>query len=160
MGDHDGAEYAQGTTDYLDGIRRRVGEPNLTAQVSFLGKVPHHEMRDVYSRTDLLVFPSSRPEGLPLTMVEAMLGGCAVVSTGSGGAGEIVELCGQPIFPPENPAALSRLLAQLIDDRNQVRELAARGQEVAVKEFSLDRMLERWISTLQRVAEEREGAAP
>jgi glycosyltransferase involved in cell wall biosynthesis len=93
-------------------------------------------------------------------MVEAMLGGCAVVSTGSGGAGEIVALSGQPIFPPEDPAALSRLLAQLIDDRSQVRELAARGQQMAVKEFSLDRMLERWISTLQRVAEEREGAAP
>ncbi len=149
----------QGATDYLTSIRRRVDELNLSAQVSFLGKVPHHEMRNVYSGADLLVFPSSRPEGLPLTMVEAMLGGCAVVSTGSGGAGEIVALSGQPSFPPEDPAALSRLLAQLIDDRSQVRELAARGQEVAVKEFSLDRMLERWVSTLQRVVKERKGAA-
>jgi glycosyltransferase involved in cell wall biosynthesis len=149
----------QGTTDYLDGIRRRVGELNLTAQVSFLGKVPHHEMRDVYSRADLLVFPSSRPEGLPLTMVEAMLGGCAVVSTGSGGADEVAALSGHPRFPPADPAALSRLLARLIDDRDQVHDLAARGQQVAVKEFSLDRMLERWLATLRRLVEQTGGAA-
>ena len=148
-----------GAASYLDSIRSRLAAAHLGAQVSFLGKVPHGEMRDVYGRADLLVFPSSRPEGLPLTVVEAMLGGCAVVSTGSGGAGEVAALSGHPRFPPEDPAALSGLLAQLIDDRDQVHDLATRSQQVAVKEFSLDRMVERWLAALQQLTEQKGRAA-
>jgi glycogen synthase len=140
-------------TAYLDGIRKRVEELDLRAQVSFLGKVPHERMQEVYGAADLLVFPSTRPEGLPLTMVEAMLSGCAVVSTGSGGAGEVGTLCGQPMFPPGDPPALSRILARFIQDRTEVHQLAARGQHVAMKEFTLEKMLERWISALHRVVE-------
>jgi len=146
-------------TAYLDGIRKRVDELNLSAQVNFLGKVPHAEMRKVYGGADLLVFPSTRPEGLPLTMVEAMLSGCAVVSTGSGGAGEVATLSGQPMFPAEDHPALSRLLARLIQDRAEVHQVAARGQQVAMKEFTLDRMLERWISALHRIVEKVGKAA-
>jgi glycosyltransferase involved in cell wall biosynthesis len=146
-----------GPAAYLDSVRGRVSQLSLDKQVSFPGKVPHNEMRQVYEHADVLVFPSSRPEGLPLTMVEAMLGGCAVLSTGAGGAGEVAALGGHPLFPPEDSPALSRLLSQLIDDRDQVHELAARGQQVAVKEFSLDRMLERWLATLQRVVEQGAG---
>lgn len=145
-------------TAYFERIQRRVAELDLGAQVNFLGKVPHEQMRTVYGDADVLVFPSSRPEGLPLTMVEAMLTGCTVVSTGSGGAGEIAALSDQPRFPPEDPPALSRLMVRLIEDRSEVYRLAARGQQVAVKDFSLDQMLERWISTLHRVvAKAREG---
>lgn len=146
-------------TAYLDGIRKRVEELDLRAQVSFLGKVPHEKMRNVYGGADLLVFPSTRPEGLPLTMVEAMLSGCAVVSTGSGGAGEIATLSGQPMFPAEDPPALSRLLARLIQDRVEVHQLAARGQQAAMKDFTLDKMLEQWISALHRIVEKVGKAA-
>jgi glycosyltransferase involved in cell wall biosynthesis len=144
----------RGPVAYVESTRKRLDELRLSGQVTFLGQVSHSRMRTVYEGTDLLVFASSRPEGLPLTMVEAMLGGCAVVSTASGGAGEVAALCGHPTFPPEDPPALSRLLSQLIDDRDQLHELAARGQQVAVKEFSLERMLERWVATLQRVVEQ------
>jgi hypothetical protein len=57
------------------------------------------------------------------------------------------------MFPPGDPPALSRLLARFIQDRTEVHQLAARGQDVAMKEFTLEKMLERWISALHHVVE-------
>jgi len=142
------------STYFMD-IKARVQALGLTDRMSFLGKVPHEWMPRIYKQHDVLVFPSTRPEGLPLTMIEAMLAGCAVLTTGSGGAMEIAALADLPLFPKDDPTALSRLLTQLVNDRSEVSRIASRGQEVALREFSFDRMMERWTTTLRRLHENK-----
>jgi len=138
-------------SSYLSSVKSRVEDMSLRKYVSFLGKVPHERMPQIYKQHDLLVFPSTRPEGLPLTMVEAMLAGCAVVTTGSGGAIEIAKMADLPLFPKDSPEALNRLLTQLSTDRIEVLRIATRGQETALREFSFERMMERWSETLRRI---------
>jgi glycosyltransferase involved in cell wall biosynthesis len=116
-------------------------------------------MPRLYKEHDLLVFPSMRDEGLPLTMVEAMLAGCAVVTTGSGGAMEVATAADLPLFPKGDAAALSRILAFMAAHPEQVREVASRGQNVAVRDFSFDRMMERWLATLGRIRTTFSGVA-
>ena len=142
------------SSTYFAQVRRRVEALGLGDRVVYLGKVPHENMPRVYSQHDVLVFPSTRPEGLPLTMVEAMLAGCAVLTTGSGGAMEIATLASLPLFPKDDPVALSRLLVQFISCREDVSQVALRGQIVALREFGLDRMLGRWVATLERLVAE------
>jgi glycosyltransferase involved in cell wall biosynthesis len=108
-------------------------------------------MPGLYARHDLLVFPSMRDEGLPLTMVEAMLAGCAVVTTGSGGAMEVAIAADLPLFPKGDAAALSRILAVMVADHETVLEIASRGQKAALREFTFARMMERWLATLGRI---------
>jgi len=134
-------------------LRTQVERSGLDATVSFLGKIPHEQMPGVYARHDILVFVSARPEGLPLTMVEAMLAGCAVLTTGSGGAMEVAVRAQLPLFPENDPEALGALLERLVGDRAQVREIAAHGRAVARREFGFDRMLERWKQTLRQLTE-------
>lgn len=144
---HDSSSHSS----YFSRIQAQVETLGLTRCVSFLGKMPHERMPGIYKRHDVLVFPSTREEGLPLTMVEAMLAGCAVLTTGSGGAMEIATLADLPLFPKDDARALSRLLAQLVTHREQVPRIAVRGQQIALQEFSFDRMIERWSATLQRL---------
>jgi glycosyltransferase involved in cell wall biosynthesis len=113
-------------------------------------------MPHIYKQHDVLVFPSTRPEGLPLTMVEAMLAGCAVLTTGSGGAMEIATMAELPLFPQDNSLALSQLLSHLVLHRARVPEIAVRGQKVALREFSFERMMARWCITLQRLCKSDE----
>ena len=84
-------------------------------------------------------------------MVEAMLSGCAVVTTGSGRAMEIAALADLPLFPKNDSLALSQILTQLVTHRERVPEIASRGQKVALQEFTFDKMMERWSATLQRL---------
>jgi glycosyltransferase involved in cell wall biosynthesis len=141
---HNGSRYG------MD-VKARVQALGLTDSVSFLGRIPHESMPEFYKKHDVLVFPSIREEGLPLTMVEAMLSGCAVVTTGSGGAMEIAALAGLPLFAKNDSLALSQILARLATHREQVPEIASRGQKIALQEFSFERMMRRWSATLERL---------
>ena len=93
-------------------------------------------------------------------MVEAMLAGCAVLTTGSEGALAIATAADLPLFPKEDSAALSRLLVRLVADKEEVSRIAARGQEIALRDFSFDRMMERWITTLRQLHERTLGEGP
>jgi glycosyltransferase involved in cell wall biosynthesis len=113
-------------------------------------------MPEIYRSHDVLISPSLRKEGLPLSMVEAMLSGCAVVSTGSGGAIEIAQLADLPLFPKGDALALSRILESLIGNRQALEQIAKHGQNVALREFSSDRMMERFLNTFQKVFVEKQ----
>jgi glycosyltransferase involved in cell wall biosynthesis len=122
--------------------------------VTFLGKVDHDRMPGIYKSHDLLIFLSTREEGLPLVMVEAMLAGCAVVTTGSGGAIEIAELADLPVISKGNSLELASKLEGLLEQPETLRKLAEHGQTIALREFSLDRMIERWQATLLRLCQQ------
>lgn len=140
--------------DYYKGVTRRVAELGLADIVTFIGKVAHSEIPQIYKTHDLLVFLSTREEGLPLVMVEAMMAGCAVVTTGSGGAMEIAELADLPVVSKGDSLELAKKIEELIEQPETLWKLAERGQTIALREFSLDRMIERWQDTLQRLCKQ------
>ena len=144
---------------YYERVARRVEELGLSKIVSFLGKVDHGRMPEIYKSHDLLVFLSAREEGLPLVMVEAMLAGCAVVTTGSGGAMEIAELADLPVVSKGDSLELAKKLEAWIEQPETLWKLAEHGQAVALREFSLDRMIERWQDTLERLCKQGRGQA-
>ena len=137
---------------YYQRIVDRVEELRLSNRVTLVGKIGHDQMAQVYKEHDLLVFPSTRGEGLPLVMAEAMVAGCAVITTGSGGAQEIADLARLPIFPKEDSFALARLLENLLEHPERLQELAMNGQTVALRELTLEKMIEQWEHTLLKVS--------
>lgn len=139
-------------SDYSREVKERVRERGLSDAVRFLGRVPHEEMASVYRRHHVL-FPSMRGEGLPLTMMEAMASGAAVITTGSGGAIELADRARLPLFPKDHPVALSRLISRLIRGPEALAEIADRGQRLVLSEFTLDGMVDRIERSLRSVAE-------
>jgi len=92
--------------------------------------------RMLYS-IDVFVHPS-RSEALPNSVMEAMGCGCAVIASDVGGCAEII----QPddngwLFPNGDAAALTRLLAQAVDDTALRQRAAARGSLSIRERFSI-----------------------
>lgn len=137
---------------YVAEVRSRIAELNLDDRVTFLGRLSHDQMPEVYKRHHLFLLVSTLPEGLPMTMLEAMSAGCAVLTTASGGAFELADRVGCPIVPKDHPPALSRWLARFIRSREDLHDLALRGPEVVRRDFTFERMVDRTASTLERVA--------
>jgi glycogen(starch) synthase len=152
-----GSGPAEGDT-YLEAVTTRIKDLGLSKTITFLGKIPHENMSHLYREHHVLIFPSIREEGLPLTIIEAMCAGCAVITTGSGGAIEIADIADLPIFPKDHPLALSRLIAKLVNDREVVYQTAKRGQEVALREFSFARMTKLLCDRFQILHEGRKEA--
>jgi len=131
--------------------RNRVSKGKLKDSVVFLGQMPHDKMPDIYANHDLLVFTSARREGLPITMVEAMMAGCCILTTGAGGAAEVELAANLPSFAIDNALHLSKMLLRLQDDRIFLIESARRGQSVSLDKFTFDRMVDEFEQVLQGV---------
>ena len=58
--------------------------------MSFLGKLDFPAVMSLYRRSDVFVYPSMYPEGLPTSILEAALGDCAIVATPRGGTEEVI----------------------------------------------------------------------
>jgi glycosyltransferase involved in cell wall biosynthesis len=99
-------------------------------------KSPEREVlvRDVYNRSRVFVQPSIR-EGFGFTAVEAMAGGCALVTTSNGGSDDYaVPDFTALVTQPQDVDAMSDCIEQLLrDDQTRIR-IAVRGNEY-VKRF-------------------------
>jgi glycosyltransferase involved in cell wall biosynthesis len=135
--------------EYITGIKKRIEQLGLSNTITFCGKVPYGEMPKLYRDHHVLISATTLDEGLPLTMMEAMCAGCAVITTGSGGAIEIADKAEIPLFPINHPLALSRLIAGLAKNRPLVYQIGVKGQKAVLQEFTFNRMMSRICTTLQ-----------
>jgi glycosyltransferase involved in cell wall biosynthesis len=140
-----------GPAEFVERIRARVGRPDLAGRVSLLGQVGHDTLPAVYRAHDVLVFASTRAEGLPLSMVEAMLAGCAVLTTDSGGAAEVAAAAALTPFPGGDADALAARIDALARDRGELRRCAERGQQAALTQFTLAQTSVAYLAMLERV---------
>lgn len=77
-----------GSGPIKEGLQRMAAQAGLGAdRVSFKG---FHDVADIWANNHVLVQPS-RAEGLPITIVEALLCGRPVMTTDVGGSAELVE---------------------------------------------------------------------
>ena len=112
-------------------VREQVAALGLQGRVRFLGI--RADVADILRASDVFVL-SSRWEGNPLSVMEAMAAGLPVVSTGVGGVPELVRE-GETglLVPSEDAGALAQAMQALVDDpvRRQAMGAAARRHAVA-----------------------------
>jgi glycosyltransferase involved in cell wall biosynthesis len=95
---------------------------------------------------DVFALPS-KAEGISNTILEAMATGLPVVATRVGGNPELVEEESTGLLvPPSDPAALAGAMARYAEDPALARAHGGSGRERACREFSLDRMVERYLA--------------
>lgn len=94
---------------------------------------------------------SSRMEGLPLVILEAMATALPIVSTAVGGIpGAVADGETGLLAPPGDAAALRQRLQALRDDRPRAQALGRRGREVALARYSVDRMVDDYLTLYRR----------
>jgi glycosyltransferase involved in cell wall biosynthesis len=90
---------------------------------------------------DVVVLPSLY-EGLPLTLLEAMNGRCAIVASSVGGIPDAVrENTEALLVPPADPAALSGAIALLLNNPAERRRLGEAARQRVVEHFSVDGLI-------------------
>jgi sugar transferase (PEP-CTERM/EpsH1 system associated) len=117
-------------------LARSLGVAETTWMPGALGNVP-----DVLRLLDVFVLPSLS-EGISNTILEAMASRLPVLATARGGNVELVEE-GQNgrLFEPGDVPALTRLLAEYLDDPARRRAHADTARRRALERFSLDAMV-------------------
>jgi glycosyltransferase involved in cell wall biosynthesis len=95
---------------------------------------------------------SSKTEGLPLVVPEAMSAGLPIVTTNVGGLPSVVDDQVTGLVVPVETAALAAALATLEADRDRARAMGVTGRGVALARFNYDRMVDAYLALYARYA--------
>ncbi len=95
---------------------------------------------------------SSRREGFPLSILEAMRVGLPVVASNAGGVSEAVEQ-GQNgfLFPAGDADSLAGKLRELLENPALRKKMGQAGRERFLKDFTLDQVVEKTLSVYKSV---------
>ncbi len=123
----------------------------LAEDLRFLGS--RRDLQNFYPALDIVAL-TSRNEGTPLTLIEAMANARPVISTAVGG---VINLLGDPIsqdsdasfvvcqrgisVPPADAPAFADGLARLVADAALRREIGERGLQFVLSNYSRERLI-------------------
>jgi glycosyltransferase involved in cell wall biosynthesis len=116
-------------------VREQVAQLGLENRVRFLGI--RSDVADILRASDVFVL-SSRWEGNPMSVMEAMASGLPVVSTAVGGVPELVR-DGETglLVPSEDTGALAQAIQALVDNPARRQAMGAAARQHAVASFDI-----------------------
>ncbi len=133
-------------------LGRQVTQLGLQSRVRFAGARP--DAASLLSAFDALVL-SSRSEGTPMVLLEAIHAGTPIVATAVGGVPDLLGAAGGLLVPPEDPAALAvaidTVLARPADAH--ARTVTARAR--IAENFDASIWVARHIALYHRLLENR-----
>jgi colanic acid/amylovoran biosynthesis glycosyltransferase len=137
-----------------------IRERGLEAQVHLLGARREDEVAAMMAEATLFVLPSivdpdtGMMEGIPVSLMEAMASGRAVVSTTTAGIPELVESgVSGVLVPPQDAQALAAAMRSLLTDSELARAMGMRGQEKVRRDFNLRDCVAQLLRRLEREAD-------
>jgi glycosyltransferase involved in cell wall biosynthesis len=130
-------------------LESRIQGLGLSERVHLLGF--RDDMDALLPAMDLLVHPALR-EGMGVALLESMACGVPVLASRVGGIPDVVEegVSGR-LVPPGDRQALTRVLAELLNDPDQRRRLGAAGRQRVLGGFSIDQMVEGNLAVYRKV---------
>ena len=120
------------------GLEAEAARRGLASRVRWLGAVPNAAAH--LPAFDALVL-SSRTEGTPMVLLEAMAAGIPIVATGVGGVPDVITSEHAWLVPPEAPDRLAAAIRECLTDH----QLASRRTAAARKHLESDYAVEPWL---------------
>lgn len=133
--------------------RRLACELGIGDRVRFHGRAP--DAAALYRAFDVFVL-SSRTEGTPISLFEAMEAEVPVVATRVGGVPDVVTEEQAILVEPEDPGALARAVRAVVGDPEAARERATRAKERLRERFAVGPWLVRYDEIYRSVSAPKE----
>ncbi len=130
-------------------------------RVDYLGAVPPERIPSIMARHDVLIMPS-RYEGLGMTLIEAMAGGCVPVVSHIRGVSDTVVDDGVTgfLFPVGNYRMAAQAVARLSADRDLLARMSVAAGEIVQERYDLRRMAGRYHQVIQALSADRPRLSP
>ncbi|RLG46912.1 MAG: hypothetical protein DRN90_05780 [Thermoproteota archaeon] len=133
-------------------VERFLQGQDLQDRVRLLGQ--RSDIPQILAGSDIFIL-SSKWEGFPYAIIEAMMAGLPVVATRVGGVEEMVENRKTGYLVPANdPLALTKAIQRLLEEPELRKKMGQAGREKALRTFTLDRMLTQTQKVYEEVLDE------
>lgn len=106
----------------VDRLRSEISRLGLDGMVVFEGWVSADKKRDLLTKSSISILPSYF-EGLPISLLEGMSYGHALIATNVGSIPEILDVSNGIIFNPGDKYAISDAIVNLVNNPKVMREM-------------------------------------
>jgi glycosyltransferase involved in cell wall biosynthesis len=137
------------TAEEFPAYGRRIREAGLQERIVWLGKLPFGDMPALYSRADLVVYPSFL-EGFGLPPLEAMAAGTPVVASNSSCLPEVLDGAAV-LVDPHDAVAFAHAVESAVSDAELRKRLVAAGSARA-RQFTWSRCAELTAAVYRKAA--------
>ncbi|MFA5027725.1 MAG: glycosyltransferase [Candidatus Methylomirabilota bacterium] len=136
-------------------LERLAEALGIGARIHFLGW--RHDLEAILAGCDVVI-SSSRNEGTPVALIEAMAAGVPVLATDVGGVGDLVA-DGETgwLVPPADPGAMAARLQTLLADRAGAERAAARARDAVFARHDAPGLIRRMEALYDEVIAEKRG---
>ncbi len=141
-----------GGGDAIEFYRSHAKELGIETSTSFAGPKTGTDLVDVYTRSSVVVLPStSDAEAFSLVLVEAMASGRPVIGTSIGGTPQVID-DGKTglLVPPKDPKSLADAIGKIFEDPTLAQSFADAGARKA-QEFSWTLKGKKYMELFSRV---------
>jgi glycosyltransferase involved in cell wall biosynthesis len=139
-------------------IRSQIEKLDLDGSVILTGE--RHDIPQLLASSDVFASSSHR-EGLPLSVLEAMMAGLPIVATSVGDIPNVVTGETGVIVPPHQPEMLAAALEELLTDAERRQNMGKAARERALQEYSVDVWMKRHLQLYEDVIHSvRRGSQP
>ncbi len=140
---------------HVEELKQRLAAAGCGQAVEFLPNVSREEKILALKTLTLLSVPTVYGEAFGLFLIEAMAAGVPVVQPRTAAFTEIVEETGGGILYEGNTsAALVEAWERLLADPGRARELGRRGRVAVERDYSIQRLAERFLALTQEKKDE------
>lgn len=115
--------------------------------ITFLGKLSYEELLDYYAKTDIFLYTPLWAEGLPTSILESGMMGCAVICTNEGGIREVVNKSNGIIL--SNINNLYKSMEKLLLDKSLRKKLSKELNKTIKNNFSWDVTIKKIIKDME-----------
>lgn len=124
-----------------------------SANIRFLGKIPHSMLSNYLGMAKLLVMPSFS-EGLPAVAIEAMACGTPVLATPVGALRDLIKdgLTGF-IIRKNSPECISKQILQILEDTERLKKVSKNASRFIRNILSFKKSLNMWRKVLMPQSE-------
>lgn len=129
-------------------LRRLAADRGVAERIRWCGLVP--DAARLFRAFDCFVL-SSRTEGTPIVLFEAMASGVPIVATAVGGVPDVVSERDAVLVRPADARALARGVLEVRDDPAAARARAARAQRRLLDERGVEPWVARYDAIYQRL---------
>jgi glycosyltransferase involved in cell wall biosynthesis len=120
---------------------------NFQVSVKFLGNIPHAELPRILRQSAIFLLVSPH-EGHPKTLIEAMACGVAVIGADSPGIRELIKHGENGWLCEPDSESIRSAIQELLASPDLCRKLGQNARAFVVENFSLDRIVEMEMQTL------------
>jgi glycosyltransferase involved in cell wall biosynthesis len=137
-----------------DTISRLVTELGIDDAVRMHGYLPRTAAEDMLVKAWVQVIPSIWEEPLPLSGLEAMMRGTALIASRIGGHPEMIRH-GETglLYPRDDEQALTDALTLLLGDRNLCEQVGQAARLVALECYTAERYTQQFVETYDQTME-------